>query len=332
MSGKKDKKRTRQMCSEEGCEHWPAATIAEMPRFCMKHLILYLGKDKADIWRERIKEKNRRLCDEMYCWKGGNTKWENGNDAHYLCRKHYKLAVDDARLLSLIRRVPASGTKKKKRSGSTSASLAMRLAGKEKCAVNKTARVVCTKRNCLMLAGGDQHCENDISRYRENSIIDNRYLVEEFSDGVKGNGLRMKLTCRRNFEEGDIMGSFWANSASSRESNLKAGERVEVLFALNVVRSMVQSVTASDAMRAGLINHTCGLANCRMETVEWSKDDDEAESFVAVFAERQISKADVLCIHYGTRDQAREFFASKGEKCKCGDENCISKTISTRYK
>ena len=135
-----------------------------------------LGKKRAYHWKVKVNEKNKRLCDDSDCPKGGCTRWVNDSEVHYLCRSHYKMSLlarekgDIAYVTSLVL---SSASKRKLRSTMQSATAPMCLAGKTSCATNKASRFVCNKRNCLVLAGGASHCNNDVFRYRDKSVIDN---------------------------------------------------------------------------------------------------------------------------------------------------------------
>lgn len=296
----------------------------------MHHMKMRLGEDEANKWRKKINEKNKRLCADPHCPKIGCVRWETDGEVYYLCRTHYSAVLSEGKEQGRVSRYlmqhsTTAARKTRTRTRAKSAALSMRLAGKSSCETNQALRIVCTKRNCFVLAGGAADCDNSISRYREKSVIDNEHMVEEFHDGLRGKGLRLKETCTMTFESGHVLGSFWARPQSSRKR-----EKTNTLFVLEISPSLRQHVTSSDSIRAGKINHRCANANCRMEIVRWVNDDGVEEHFVAVLAERLISKGDHLSIQYGTKDVVRRFFDSKGEECKCGDERCITNWKQSR--
>ena len=89
-------------CTVESCLKYIASNNRGCPKYCMPHMLQYVGEKEWSKWKGIIKEKNKknqRSCAYATCAKVGNRKWEydDGEKAPYFCRRHYDVALQAKR-------------------------------------------------------------------------------------------------------------------------------------------------------------------------------------------------------------------------------------------
>jgi hypothetical protein len=176
----------------------------------------------------------------------------------------------------------------------------------EQCEYAQAQMRVCSAEFC-----GSERCRNDISYYREFSVIESERRTEEKEEGKMGQG----LCAKQPITKGDLLGSYYQYETSKRNKEKKLKK-----FVVKV--SKEQNVAATS--RAVFINHRCTSFNCRMEKVSWLKN-GKSQEIAAIFACEDISTGDFLSIRYNPSDDGvREFFLVRNETCECGQEGCVS--------
>ena len=308
-------------CTVESCLKYIASNNRGCPKYCMPHMLQYVGEKEWSKWKGIIKEKNKknqRSCAYATCAKVGNRKWEydDGEKAPYFCRRHYDVALQakrDGKPIPVDKQPNKTNRKQPKRMAAVHGSRAMKEHALCSCDDNFAARVVCNSDNCAVLAGGASVCANDISAYTSRSMIENANVVEEFEEEGKGIGLRMKA--KMNIQKDDIIGSYWTGG----------GE--DICFVVEVLRGVHAAVSGTTGSRARYINHRCGNSNCRMEVVAHANEAGETSHLAAVLAEGPIKKNEALSIRYAPSDEdVKKFFSERGETCKCGHACCVNKS------